>query len=349
MKKTFREKFIFGCTEIIKKHKLLKIPMLCCMTVFLSIYYTCIHFSKNEKRYASLCVFALFFLVNSSFNFHDAALSRMETSFGTETTGYTVELTAEEEGVAKDHVDLIDDAEVLEGYDDVALLDVENLDTFTLDDILEDNDSYADRDRVSESKEEDAQGYEFDRTDWRLILINKQHPIPEEYEFPLGTIKGSLQCDERIIEELLAMMQAAKEDGVDLVICSPYRDYNRQTVLFNRKISNYMNAGMSYMDAYKYSSMAVTSPNASEHQVGLAIDFYSNSYKVLNEGFADTEAGKWLAENSGEYGFILRYPKGKEYITGIGYEPWHFRYVGREAAEYITQNSMTLEEFWEDL
>jgi len=162
----------------------------------------------------------------------------------------------------------------------------------------------------------------------------------------IKTVKGIMQCDERIIEELLGMMQAAKNDGVTLAICSPYRDLNRQKVLFNRKIEAYMAKGMSYMEAYTISSQAVTVPGASEHQIGLAIDIISDEYVTLDEGFANTDAGKWLAEHSCEYGFILRYPKGKEYITGIEYEPWHFRYVGKEAAQLITKEGITLEEFW---
>lgn len=161
------------------------------------------------------------------------------------------------------------------------------------------------------------------------------------------TIKGEMQCDERIIEELLAMMQAASQEGVQLAICSPYRDLNRQEVLFNRKIKAYMNKGMSYMDAYALSSQAVTVPGASEHQIGLAIDIVSNTYTNLDEGFADTDAGKWLAKHSSEYGFILRYPKGKEAITSIEFEPWHFRYVGKEAAEVIAREELCLEEFWD--
>ena len=190
---------------------------------------------------------------------------------------------------------------------------------------------------------------QFDKEDWRLILVNKQHPIPEDYTFSLGSIGGNMECDERIIADLQAMLQAAEDDGVDLVICSPYRDYERQAYLFEKKITGYMNSGMSYMDAYKIASMSVTAPNASEHQIGLAIDFYSSTYRKLDEGFEDTETGKWLAAHSYEYGFILRYPKGKEYITGIEYEPWHFRYVGAEAAAVITENGLTLEEFLEDL
>lgn len=190
----------------------------------------------------------------------------------------------------------------------------------------------------------------FDGQDWKLTLINKQHPIPEDYSFTLGTIKtdkGNMKCDERIIEELNTMMQEAGEDGIHLAICSPYRDLARQESLFNRKIKAYMRGGMTYMDAYKISSQAVTVPGASEHQAGLALDIISDTYTVLEEGFADTPAGIWLEENCARYGFILRYPKGKELITGIEFEPWHFRYVGREAAEIIMEEEICLEEFWE--
>ena len=193
---------------------------------------------------------------------------------------------------------------------------------------------------------------EFSRDDWRLLLINKQHSIPDGYDFPLGdiqTMKGTMHCDARIIDELLNMLQDAREDGIILRICSPYRDLAYQEVLFNKKIKFYMNRGMSYMEAYQLGSRVVAVPAASEHRLGLALDIVSDTYTDLNEGFADTPAGIWLAENSYKYGFILRYPKGKEDITGIDYEPWHFRYVGVDAATVITEEEITLEEFWEEL
>ena len=102
------------------------------------------------------------------------------------------------------------------------------------------------------------------------------------------------------------------------------------------------------MDAYTRAAQAVTVPGTSEHEIGLAIDIVTNGYATLDDGFGETEAGKWLAANSAEYGFILRYPKGKESITGIEYEPWHFRYVGREAASRITEEKICLEEFWDE-
>ena len=190
--------------------------------------------------------------------------------------------------------------------------------------------------------------YVFDKDDWRLILINKQHPIPDGYTFELETIKDGMQCDKRIISDLLNMMQGAKDDGATLIIRSPYRDLSRQEYLFGRKITLYMGRGMSYMDAYKLASTAVTVPGASEHQIGLALDITSETYLDLNEGFADTLEGQWLAEHSYEYGFILRYPKDKEYITSIEFEPWHFRYVGVEAATIIHNEGITLEEFWQE-
>ena len=99
------------------------------------------------------------------------------------------------------------------------------------------------------------------------------------------------------------------------------------------------------MDAYTLTSQAVTVPGSSEHQIGLAVDFITDGYTQLDEGFSETAAGKWLAANSYKYGFILRYPAGKEAITSIEYEPWHFRYVGEDAAAFITENKLCLEEF----
>ena len=189
----------------------------------------------------------------------------------------------------------------------------------------------------------------FHKDDWNILLVNKQHTIPEDYEFTLGTIKGSMRCDERIIEPLTQMFAAAKEDGVNLIVCSPYRDMARQEYLFDRKMKTFIRSGMSYVDAYKKASITVTVPGASEHQIGLAVDIISDTYSALDTGFADTPAGQWLNEHSWEYGFILRYPLGKEEITGIQYEPWHFRYVGVDAAKIITEEGITLEEFVENL
>lgn len=222
--------------------------------------------------------------------------------------------------------------------------DMQNEEMYTLEDVMEyDSSNINDNEQMSREKTPDITA--FDKDDWKIILINKQHPIPEDYEFTLATIKGSMKCDERIIPELQQMMKDAQADGIALVIRSPYRDYERQIYLFNRKVKAYIKQKMSYLEAYRTTAQAVTIPGASEHQVGLALDITSNTYSTLTEGFADTEAGRWLASHSHEYGFILRYPKGKEDLTGITFEPWHFRYVGKTAAKYIYDNDLTLEEF----
>lgn len=222
--------------------------------------------------------------------------------------------------------------------------DAQQEEMFTLDDVMEYDMSSLEPDEIME-EEESADISAFDREDWKIMLINKQHPIPEDYEFTLATIKGSMKCDERIIPELQQMMQEAKKDGVTLVIRSPYRDYERQIYLFNRKVKGYMKKKMSYLESYRTTAQAVTIPGASEHQAGLALDITSDSYSTLTQGFAETQAGQWLAEHSYEYGFILRYPEGKEDITGISFEPWHFRYVGKAAAKYMYDHDLTLEEF----
>lgn len=345
MKKTFKEKVISQFTNVVKKHKMLKYPCLVFLSIILGVYYVVRHFATNGKRYASIAFVVVFFMNSCSFSF---AVFAERTGFINAQETYSavvgdsdVTLAVEKEVNPEDQI-LIDDDDLDVGYD--VTEDIEGVDTYTIDDILENSEAY----QSPESRQvEEEDKYVFDSSDWRLVLINKQHPIPEDYQFTLGTIKGSMQCDERIINDLLAMLQVAKNDGVNLAICSPYRDLNRQEILFNKKIKIYMGQGMSYMEAYKIASQAVTVPGASEHQIGLALDIFSDTYTSLDEGFADTEAGKWLAEHSCEYGFILRYPSGKEYITGIEFEPWHFRYVGKDAATIMQEEDICLEEFWD--
>ena len=315
---------------------------------------------KGTKRFICAVFVLLCFMVGNSFAY---PVFQEENGFvsGTESEKVIAAVPdsdivlADVQQVSYDELELLEDEDVLEGYDDAELHGMEEADKYLLDEILKDeiNELPLEEEAVEKTEEElysEDPLITFSKEDWKLVLINKQHPVPEDYAFTLGkikTIKGEMQCDERIVEELLAMMQAARNEGVNLAICSPYRDLNRQEVLFNRKIEAYMEKGMSYMDAYSLSSQAVTVPGASEHQIGLAIDIVSDTYLSLDEGFAETDAGKWLKEHCSEYGFILRYPKGKEYITSIEFEPWHFRYVGKEAAKIIMEEELCLEEFWD--
>lgn len=291
-------------------------------------------FSFHRRRitaFGRLCLVILVFFSNTSFappTFPVSGENNTEIGFS---SGNVQEQTSYTEEDIREHVG--DEHDLVNTTEDVA----------NLDDLIEKNKYSAVTDDT------DTSAVIFKKEDWKLLLINKQHTIPEDYQFTLGTIKGSMRCDERIIDPLTQMFAAAKEDGVNLGVCSPYRDMERQEYLFERKVKSYQKSGMSYIDAYKQASFTVTVPGASEHQVGLAVDIISDTYTSLDIGFADTDAGRWLAEHSWEYGFILRYPEGKEDITGIQFEPWHFRYVGIDAAQTITSQNITLEEFVENL
>ena len=197
----------------------------------------------------------------------------------------------------------------------------------------------------TEEENHDTDAVTIDKDDWRLMLVNKQNPVPDDFDVKLSGINESLYADERIIDDIYRMVDAAADDGVDLMICSAYRSYERQRNLFNNKINHLMADGMTYLEAYKVGSMNVTVPGTSEHHLGLALDILTGSYTAMDDGFGETNAGKWLAENAPDYGFILRYPKGKEEITGIVYEPWHFRYVGTKYAKDITKRGVCLEEY----
>lgn len=189
---------------------------------------------------------------------------------------------------------------------------------------------------------------EVKRSDWRLVLVNKDHPIPEDYTFELTKGNGRIRVDQRIQNDLDRMIAAAKAEGVNLMPVSGYRSYERQESLYWNKVRQLKRKGLAQEAALEIASYTVTLPGCSEHEIGLALDFVTPGHTSLNEEFAETEAGKWLREYSTEYGFILRYPQGKAHITGIVYEPWHFRYVGDYATE-IGDSGLTLEEYLEGL
>lgn len=182
---------------------------------------------------------------------------------------------------------------------------------------------------------------------WALILTNAKYPIPEDYSAELKVLPGTEQpVDARIHNAVVLMLSDMKAEGLHPIVCSAYRTLDRQEILFNRKVKNYVKRGYSMEDAYKEAQHVLSIPGSGEHCLGLAVDIYSQSYQKLEEGFENTKEGKWLREHCAEYGFILRYDRGKEDSTGINYEPWHFRYVGKEAAEYMMERGISLEEFY---
>lgn len=182
---------------------------------------------------------------------------------------------------------------------------------------------------------------------WALILTNAKYPIPEDYTAELKELPGTGQSvDVRIYDATVQMLSDMKEEGLHPIVCSAYRTLDRQEILFNRKVKTLVRRGHTMEEAYKEAQHVLSIPGSGEHCLGLAVDIYSRSYQKLEEGFENTKEGKWLREHCAEYGFILRYEKGKEDITGINYEPWHFRYVGVKAARYMMEKGISLEEFY---
>ena len=180
---------------------------------------------------------------------------------------------------------------------------------------------------------------------WSLVLINDVHPLDTEYRPELGEIVEGKFVDERILNDLSEMLEDAVGEGLDMYICSAYRDYEEQREVFNTTMVDWINQGKSPLEAYEETKKSVAVPGTSEHASGLALDIASAQYGELDEKQAETEEAKWLAENCWKYGFILRYPPEKSAVTGIVFEPWHYRYVGKEAAKEIKEKDMTLEEY----
>lgn len=186
-----------------------------------------------------------------------------------------------------------------------------------------------------------------DLTQWNLVLVNKTNPLPSGFTVTTGQLVNSLLVDARILEDLNTMMADAKAQGVELIVCSAYRDIAYQTTLYQNKVQELVKDGLTQQEAEAKAATIVSYPGTSEHNSGLAVDLVTPEYQVLDEGYAETDAAKWLAAHAPEYGFILRYPKGFEGITGIIFEPWHYRYVGREYAREITDSGMCFEQWIE--
>ncbi|MCE5168572.1 M15 family metallopeptidase [Paenibacillus profundus] len=183
--------------------------------------------------------------------------------------------------------------------------------------------------------------------DSTMVVVNKQRYLPDGYE-PSDLVEPNVKFSfaeehekrhlrKEAADALESLFAQAEQDGITLNAVSGYRSYKRQKSLFNHYVDT---------QGEEYASRVSAIPGTSEHQTGLAIDVSSPSVNnVLEEEFGDSTEGKWLAEHAHEFGFIIRYPKDGEGITGYVYEPWHIRYVGKDAAEEIYKQGTTLEQF----
>lgn len=187
--------------------------------------------------------------------------------------------------------------------------------------------------------------FEVDLEETKYILVNDSQPMAQCFELNLVETRNGQLVHKEIKDSLERMIDDAKEEGYHLIICSAYRDYESQAKLVEESIARHMKDGYEYAEAFWRAGRYLEMVGRSEHHTGLAVDLVGINYQSLDEGHAATPEGIWMGEHAHEYGFILRYPKNKEDITGIEYESWHFRYVGEEAAAFIKEQELCLEEF----
>lgn len=180
-----------------------------------------------------------------------------------------------------------------------------------------------------------------------LMIVSAESPLPDGYVPELGTVVGDYQLDARCASACWQMMQDCREAGWGLpMICSAYRTQDYQQMLYDDKVNRVLWEETNVYDkALELAAQVVAVPGTSEHQTGLAADIMDEVYPFLNEQQENTRAQQWLMAHCAEYGFILRYPPGASEITGIIYEPWHYRYVGEKFAREITNRGITLEEY----
>ncbi|WP_020617806.1 M15 family metallopeptidase [Paenibacillus daejeonensis] len=176
--------------------------------------------------------------------------------------------------------------------------------------------------------------------DWRLRLVNRWHAIPQDYMVELVQLAGGESVDARIYPALQQMLEAARATGHHTVVRSGYRTKATQQQIMKEKIEAYRSEGHSAEESRELAEAWVALPDHSEHQLGIAVDINADKIRSTNR-----EVYEWLAQNCSSYGFILRYPRDKMHLTGTRYEPWHFRYVGREAAQEMERLGVCLEEY----
>ena len=177
------------------------------------------------------------------------------------------------------------------------------------------------------------------------LLVNLWNPLPEQYTVKLEKLDNGLQIAAEARPALEEMLSDCEAAGLDVTVCSAYRTESTQSRLYQNKIARLRAAGYSQEEALAEAGRWVAPPGTSEHQTGLAVDIMATDYPVLDEKQAQTAEQQWLMEHCWEYGFILRYPTDKSSVTGIGYEPWHYRYVGQETAASIYERGLCLEEY----
>ncbi len=179
-----------------------------------------------------------------------------------------------------------------------------------------------------------------------LTLVNPWNPVAETgYVLHPVDLGDGLQADRACTDAFRHMLQDCRAAGCKPLVTGAYRSVDDQLVLYDEEVQKRVDAGLSPEDAEAEVSAFIAQPGRSEHELGLAFDIVDSDFPITDERQADTQTARWLAENGWKYGFILRYPQGAEEITGYTLHPWHYRYVGKDAAENIHSLGITLEEY----
>lgn len=189
--------------------------------------------------------------------------------------------------------------------------------------------------------------YSLEKPDSLWIIVNKKRPLPSTFapsKLTAANFKGQpaesseIPIKNEVYEPLAKLIADAIKDGNKLFLISGYRSYSVQKQVYDASVTQ---------DGKEKADKTSARPGHSEHQTGLAADLGTIDHKCeLQTCFGETDEGKWLANNAHKYGFVLRYPKGKDHITGFSYEPWHIRYVGIDLAEAVYKSNLTLEQFF---
>ena len=188
----------------------------------------------------------------------------------------------------------------------------------------------------------------FTSTGKECILVNPWNYVPADYSVKLSKY-GDYKVAKICLSDLKEMLADCKSAGSKAVVVSAYRSHSYQQGLYERRIQRFLDQGYDYETAVIEAGKRVAVPGTSEHELGLALDIVDVNYQNLDKKQEDTAAQKWLMANSWKYGFILRYPNEKSDVTGIIYEPWHYRYVGKELAKELHDSGLCLEEYFASL
>lgn len=195
----------------------------------------------------------------------------------------------------------------------------------------------------------DGQTHYFASTGQQILLVNPWHTVPEDYTVDLVPINETHKTASIAFEDFMDMFADCEAAGYKPVVCSSYRTQEYQEMLYQNRVNRYLWAGHPEEEAIELAGQSVAVPGTSEHQLGLALDIVDEDNTKLDESQAEMPTQQWLMANSWRYGWILRYPSEKSEHTGIIYEPWHYRYVGRTVAKEIHAMGVCLEEYLEIL